>query len=174
MTRHQKASRREMKSRSLFSRRILFFIVILALTTQACAITLLKWPFPGTSGTPSPAIPSGPTATPFPRAEVTLTVRLPEPLQANEVLAVSVVDEVTGLALNAVDYQMTAVDTITYSTTLAIPDRAIIKYRYIRRGATRVVEDSNMDTPVRYRMVFVNGPTQIVDTVNSWSDKAVD
>ncbi len=99
------------------------------------------------------------------------TARLPEPLQASEVLAISVVDEVTGLALNAVDYQMTATDTITYTTTLTIPDHAIIKYRYIRRGASRIAEDTNTDTPIRYRMVFVNGPTQIVDTVSSWSDK---
>jgi len=159
-----------MKSRSVISRRILLFIVILALSSQACAITLFK--LPTFSSTPSaPQIPSGPTPTPQPRAEVKLTVRLPEALPANEVLAISVVDEVTGIALNAVDYQMTSVDSTTYTTTLTIPDHAIIKYRYIRRGASRVVEDTNIEAPIRYRIVYVNGPTQIVDTVSSWSDK---
>ena len=78
-----------------------------------------------------------PHATPLPRAEVTFTVRLPEPLPANEILVVSVLDEVTGLALNPVDYQMTMVDAITYTAKLAIPDRALLKYRYVttRRGA---------------------------------------
>lgn len=159
-----------MKPRSVHSRRILLFIVILALASQACALSLIELPFPGSPGAATP-LPGGPTPTPQPRAEVTFTVRLPEPLPANEVLAISVVDEVTGLNLNAVDYQLTAVDNITYAATLAIPDKAIIKYRYIRRGASNIVEDSNSDASIRYRMVHVNGPTQIVDTVSSWSDK---
>ncbi len=161
-----------MKSRSVFSRPLLVFIVILALTSQACAITLFEWPsnikFPGTSSTPAA---TGPTPTPMPRSQVQFTVRLPEPLPAGEVLALSVVDEVTGIALNAVDYQMTAVDTTTYTATLAIPDQAVLKYRYIRRGASIIFEDSNNDTSIRYRMVYISGPTQVVDTVSSWSDK---
>ena len=122
-----------MRSRPAFSRQILLLIVILALTSQACAISLLEWPiFPTPGGTTNP--PTGPSPTPPPRAQMTFTVRLPEPLLANEILALSVLDEVTGLSLNAVDYQLTAVDTITYSVTLAIPDKAIIKYRYVRCG----------------------------------------
>ena len=160
-----------MKPRSVFSRRILLFFLVLALVSQACAISLFEWPsFP----TASPSAPNtGPGATAAPRAQVTFTVRLPEPLQANEVLAVSVVDEITGLALNAVDYQMTPVDTITYTATLAIPDQAVIKYRYVRRGAARVNEDTNSDATIRYRLLHVVGPIQAVDTVSSWADKPV-
>ena len=155
-----------MRSRSVFLHRIFLCITLLALISQACALTLLKWPFPSTPGAPSSQPPTGPSPTPQARAEVKFTVRLPAPLAANEVLAISVVDEVTGIALNAVDYQLTAVDTITYSTTLTIPDHAIIKYRYIRRGASRVAEDTNNDAPIRYRMVYVNGPTPLTVTPN--------
>jgi len=162
-----------MKSRSLFSRRILFLIIILALSSQACALTLIEWPTFPTSVPSTPGIPAGPTATVPPRAEVAFTVRLPEPLLANEVLAISILDEVTGLALNAVDYQMAAVDTITYTAKLAIPDQAVIKYRYVRRGATRTNEDTNLDMSIRYRLLHVSGPTQVVDTLNSWTDKPV-
>lgn len=162
-----------MRSVLVFSRRILLFIVILALSSQACAISLLEWPSLPSWPTKVPSVPSGPTAAPLPRAEVTFTVRLPEPLPAGELLAVSVLDEVTGLALNPVDYQMNAVDTTTYTATLAIPDQAVIKYRYLRSGASRVYEDTNTDSPIRYRLIQVNGPTQIVDTVSSWTDKAV-
>jgi hypothetical protein len=162
-----------METRTIRSRPILLFIVILALASQACALSLAQWPFPNFPGTASTPLPGGPTPTPLPRAEVTFTTRLPEPLQANEVLAISVLDEVTGLPLNPVDYQMTAVDPITYSTTLAIPDKAVIKYKYVRRGAARVEEDTNLDAPIRYRMAFINGPTQIVDTVSSWTDRPV-
>src|SRR5512140_3647593 len=121
-----------MKSQSVLSRRILFFIIILALGNQACALSLFKLPTFPTTIPSTPNFPVGPTATAFPRAEVTFTVRLPDPLAANEVLAISILDEVTGLALNAVDYQMTASDAITYTVTLAIPDQALIKYRYVR------------------------------------------
>ncbi len=161
-----------MKSRSHFSRRILFFILILALASQACAITLFEWPGFPTAGPTNPNAPAIPTATPLPRAEVNFTVRLPEPLPANEVIVISILDEVTGLALNAVDYQMTMVDANTYTAKLAIPDRALLKYRYVRRAAGRVNEDTNSDANIRYRMLNVLGPTQLVDTLNSWSDRA--
>ncbi|MGZ9235854.1 MAG: hypothetical protein ACXW4E_10040, partial [Anaerolineales bacterium] len=65
-----------MKSRFVFSRRILSFIIILALSSQACAISLLEWPSFPTSVPQNPNIPAGPTATPAPRAEVTFSVRL--------------------------------------------------------------------------------------------------
>ena len=102
-----------MKSHSVFSRRILLFILALALGSQACAISLIKWPTFPTASPSNTNIPGGPTPTDLPRAQVTFTVRLPDPLAANEVLALSILDEVTGLALNAVDYPMTAADTIT-------------------------------------------------------------
>ena len=162
-----------MKSHSVFSRRIPLFIIILALSSQACAISLLEWPPFPTASPPDQNIPTGPTATPAPRAEMTFTVRLPEPLPPNEILALSVLDEVTGLALNPVDYQMTPLDPTTYTVLLTIPDQSIIKYHYIRRGASRVAEDTNLDGNIRYRLVHVNGPTQIMDTLNSWTDKPV-
>src|SRR6266540_3062804 len=162
-----------MKSRSAFSRRILLFILVLALSSQACAISLIKWPTFPTASPSNTNTPSGPTPTDLPRAQVTFTVRLPDPLAANEVLELSILDEVTGLALNPVDYPMTAVDTITYTATLAIPDQALLKYRYVRRGAARVNEDTNLDAGIRYRLLHVSGPTQVMDTVNSWADKAV-
>src|ERR1044071_6041979 len=99
-----------MKAPSVFSRRILFFILTFALASQACAISLLKWPTFPTLAPANTSIPNGPTPTDLPRAQVTFTVRLPDPLAPNEVVVLSILDEVTGLALNAVDYQMTAVD----------------------------------------------------------------
>ena len=148
-------------------------MLILTLASQACAITLFKWPALPTVGPTTPTGPAGPTATTLPRAEVSFTVQLPDPLPANEILVVSILDEVTGLELNAVDYQMTMVDAITYTTKLAIPDHALLKYRYVRRGAARVNEDTNADTLIRYRLLQVVGPTQVIDTLNSWADKPV-
>ncbi|HKJ40258.1 MAG TPA: carboxypeptidase regulatory-like domain-containing protein, partial [Anaerolineales bacterium] len=81
------------------------------------------------------------------------------------------IDEVTGLELNHQDYQLTQVDAITYSGTFPIPDQAVVKYRYVRRSGARILEDTNTDAVIRYRMVYVNGPTDIADTISSWTDK---
>ena len=160
-----------MSTHKKISRPILFFILILALASQACALSLLNLPaIPGISN-PTQAPVSVPTQAP--RAEVKFNVQLPEPLQPGEVLAISVLDEVTGLNLNSNDYQMEQVDSITYSATFPIPDQSVIKYRYVRRGSSRIAEDTNADASIRYRMIYVNGNTEIVDTVNSWTDKPV-
>jgi len=150
------------------SRPVLFFMLILALASQACAISLFENPFP--SNNPA-SPPPGTAPTPMARAEVKFTVRVPDPLGQDEVLAISVLDEVTGLNLNYNDYQLTQVDSITYTGTFPIPDQTVIKYRYVRRSGSRVLEDTNNDTAIRYRMLYVNGPVEIMETINSWADK---
>jgi len=150
------------------SRPILLFILILALASQACAISLLENPFPSNNPT-SPA--PGTAPTPMARAEVKFTVRVSDPLEQGEVLAISVLDEVTGLELNYNDYQLTQVDSITYTGTFPIPDQTVVKYRYVRRASSRVLEDTNTDEAIRYRMLYVNGPIEIMDTISSWTDK---
>lgn len=160
-----------MVSRPKIARPVLLLFLILALASQACAISLLEWPFPAPGGSTPPAPAGGPTTAPPARAQVTFKVQVPEPLAPGEVLALSVLDEVTGLALNYVDYQMTQIDSINYSAVLTIPDQAVVKYRYVRRGGARIVEDSNIDAFIRYRLAFINGPTEVTDTVSSWSDK---
>lgn len=158
-----------MKMTYKFSRPILLFILILALASQACAISLFENPFPSPAQPTSP--PPGTAPTPLARAEVKFSVQLPEPLAQGEALAISVLDEVTGLELNYNDYQLAQVDAITYTGTFPIPDQAIVKYRYVRRSGTRILEDTNTDGSIRYRIAYVNGPTDIADSVNSWTDK---
>src|SRR5258706_6184513 len=138
-----------MKARPVFSRHLLLFIIILALSSQACSLSLLQWPT-STTNTPAPGGPAEPAPTPAPRAQVTFTVRLPEPLLPNEILNLSILDEVTGPALNPVDYQMSIVDANTYTTSLAIPDRAVIKYRYVRNEPSRLTEATKPDTYIRH------------------------
>ena len=80
-----------MKSRTIIPRQILIFIIILALSSQACAISLIDFSdwFPtSVPDTPSPLNPGSPPA----RAEVTFTVQLPEPLTPGEALGLSGVD----------------------------------------------------------------------------------
>ncbi len=147
------------------------FICILTLSSLACTITLFQIPsIPGgATQTPAPVVPS---PTPLPRAQTAFIATLPEPLAAGESLALSLLDEVTGLALNPQMYPMQAQDTLTYTTTLALPFNAVVKYRYVRRANGLTLEDTALDEPIRHRLYFVQGPGQVQDIIGSWSDKA--
>jgi hypothetical protein len=105
-------------------------------------------------------------------AQTTFVVTLPEPLQANESMAIAVMDEVTGLSLNATQYPMSARDSLTYTATLPLPHNSVVKYRYVRRGISQVLEDTNRSAAIRYRMYFVEGPAEIQDIVSDWGDKS--
>jgi hypothetical protein len=143
---------------------------LLAAVNSGCTLSLIKLP-----SLPSPAtLPAGvsiPTATALPRAQSVFIATLGEPLAQGEALALALLDEVTGLALNAQLYPMQALDPLHYSATLALPYRAIIKYRYVRLGAAQVLEDSALDVPIRYRMYSAVGPAEVRDVISGWSDR---
>ena len=61
---------------------------------------------------------------------------------------------------------------LTYTATLPLPYNSVVKYRYVRRGASQVLEDTNLGTAIRYRMYFVAGPAEVQDIVADWGDKS--
>lgn len=148
-------------------------LVILAFSSTGCQLSLIKLPpwLGGESNPATPEVPSGPTATPMPMAQVTFIAVLPEPLAAGESLAVAVLDEITGLALNSASYPMEPRDPQTYAVSLPIPIHSIFKYRYVRRSNIQAQEDSGTDIPIRYRLYQVDGPGETRDIVASWIDK---
>ena len=151
------------------ARRLLALAGLCVLLLSGCTFSLIN--IPGiniTTSTPLP--PSGPTSTPQPSAAITFRVALPAPLMANEVLNLSVVDEVTGLALNPVNYAMQGMDTLHYSVTIPFPINTVVKYRYVRQGNLPTLEDTSADRPVRYRLYDVTGPGSVEDVVSAWSD----
>ncbi len=111
-----------------------------------------------------------PTATPQPHAEVTFEVSLPAPLLPGETLFLSLVDEVTGLALNAVNYPMQGRDALHYSLARPLPVNSVVKYRYLRETTLPIFEHNSADQAVRYRMVYVTGPLAAQDVVAGWND----
>jgi hypothetical protein len=152
---------------------VLLFIFVVS--SSGCQLSLIKLPsFPGIGGgqnaTPSPP-PSGPTPTPRPMAQVTFIAVIPEPLAEGESLAIAILDEVTGLALNNVLYPMEARDPQTYAVSLALSMNSIVKYRYVRRSNVQLQEDSGTDSAIRYRLYQVNGPGETRDIVASWIDR---
>lgn len=128
-----------------FQSKIAFFLLALAisLSIPACTLSLLDVGSSGNgngSATQTNIDPAIPTATPVPSAETSITVHLPVPLNEGDVLAISLLDEVTGLALNPTNYPMQAVDAQTYRVSLPLPLNAVIKYRYIVAGNNRAQE----------------------------------
>ena len=151
------------------SRRLLSLVSVLVLLLSGCSFSLLD--IPGlNSSTATPSLPSGPATTPQPSAVVTFSVALPSPLLAGETLYLSVVDEITGLGLNAVTYAMQGMDTLHYTVAIPFAMNSIVKYRYIRQGTIPLMEYDSFDKPVRYRMYDVTGPGSVDDVVASWSD----
>lgn len=145
-------------------------LCLLALSGMACTISLFQLPTIPLVPTPIPTAAIA-TATPLPRAQTVFNVTLPEGLLAGESLALSLVDEVTGLAFNPQLYPMQAVDGLTYTTTLALPYNAVVKYRYVRISGGQVLEDSALDQTIRYRLYYVAGQAEVKDIIGSWSDK---
>jgi len=81
----------------------------------------------------------------------------------------SVVDEVTGLGLNPVNYPMQGQDAQHYMASIPFALNSVIKYRYLLEGALPTPEADSSGQPVRYRMVSVTGPATVQDVVAAWS-----
>lgn len=167
-----------MNRRSLYYHRLglTALLVMLVLSASGCQLSLIKLPsLPGAGGvnvTASPVAVAGPTMTPMPMAQVVFIASLPEPLAQGESLAIAILDEVSGLALNSVLYPMQPRDAQTYATALPVPLNSVVKYRYVRRTNTQIQEDSGADTPVRYRLYHVTGPGETRDIIASWIDRS--
>ncbi len=150
-------------------RRLLSLVSLVVLLLNGCSFSLLN--IPGFNPATSTAVlPSGPTSTPQPAAAITFNVTLPGPLLAGEVLNLSVVDEVTGLGLNPVNYAMQGMDELHYTITIPFAINTVVKYRYIRQGKLPTLEDNSADKTVRYRMYYVTGSGEADDVVSAWAD----
>ncbi len=152
------------------TRSSLILLSIVFFVGQACTFSLVKWPvFPSQPSLVPGQI--GPTPTPQPMAQTTFVVRLPEPLAANEALVLMILDEVTGLSLNPVLYQMSPRDSLTFTAVLPLPLNAVVKYRYVRRSSVQVMEDTSLGKLIRYRLFSVVGPGEVQDVVSDWGDR---
>ena len=146
--------------------------LMLALASLSCTLSLVDFGnlSPGPTATPGGLPGNQLTATPVKLAEITFEVTIPVALNQGESLAIGLLDEVTGLALNPTLYAMNPVDGQRFSLTLPLVLNSVIKYRYYRQGGSPAVEDAALGQPVRYRLYNVNGPAIVSDQVASWSD----
>ncbi|HPH96772.1 MAG TPA: hypothetical protein PKW33_08740 [Anaerolineaceae bacterium] len=102
-------------------------------------------------------------------AEVTFVAEIPAANRGNGI-AVDILDEVTGLAINPTRYQMNAVDDTHYSVTIPILLGSSVKYRYVRLGEVPAIEYAADNQQVRYRMFQVYTASILKDKVSAWID----
>ncbi len=160
-------------SRFSISRRLVLFITVAALAAGSISCTLSLADLGGLY--PQPLTPTPglviPAPTPIPQAQVTFQVALSQPLAAGQGITLAILDEVTGLALNAQQVSMQAADSTRYTVTLPVAMGSVVKYRYLRSGGALIQEDTPLDQLVRYRMYHVTGPGVVEDSISSWSDQ---
>ena len=109
--------------------------------------------------------------------DVTFFVQIPLNTPEGEIIYLSTLDEVTGLGVNATAHPLEPAlgnnnldQGLIYQTTITVPQHTIIKYRYTRQNQYAVIEHTQDDEQVRYRMAKADNPLEIRDVVSMWSD----
>lgn len=152
----------------------LLVLVILFTSLAGCSFPVISTPTP----LDSPEVTPRPTSSPAPTeppviitvAELTFRVTLPTNTPPEEPILLSILDEVTGLAINTQNYNLRAENESIYSVTLQFPVGTTVKYRYIRQGEITAAEHSSDGRPVRYRIISANSSGVIHDLISRWND----
>ena len=101
---------------------------------------------------------------------IAFRVTLPAPPNPGEVVLLTVVDEVTGLAFNPVNFPLQAEDAQHYTAILPFRTGSTIRYHYTRQNGITLQEHLSDGRAVRYRMYRVDGPGVVNDVVGRWTD----
>lgn len=108
-----------------------------------------------------------PTPT-YQKAEVLFEVVLPAKLPEGSKLQIEILDDVTGLAFNPQRFDMIQNDDRNYYFKTALTVHANVKYRYLSSGQTSLIETNSQGQQVRFRLLNVNNPIAVMDTIASW------
>jgi len=171
-------------------RRVLGLALLVALLASGCIPLTPAGPTAAPSAVDStPA--ATPTAEPTPlpaihselaETQVVFRVQVPADTPAGTTVYLTLLDEVTGLALNAVRYPMQELTSDelqdlevgsqrVYQLSLPAGVGSMLKYRYERlAGDVTVSEHVSAGNQVRYRLYHVEGPGEVLDVVGRWTD----
>lgn len=150
--------------------RLFSLVIVLAMLAQACSTGLLELTqntAPLTTSLPQPIATEPPL-----EAMIHFRVEVPQDPAANQGVTLNILDEVTGLALNTTRYMMDTEDTTHFYIGVPFPIGSVIKYRYSRLGEIPWDEHTSDGRQVRYRIVYVDSPGVIEDSVARWTDSS--
>lgn len=106
----------------------------------------------------------------MPTTEVTITVLPPENNPQNAELGIMILDEVTGLPYNSRTIPMEPLDDGRWTLSITPPAGTILRYRYLRLSPSSSEEITADGSPVRYRVAYLPGPTEVSDVISAWAD----
>lgn len=122
-----------------------------------------------TAPTPSEGQPT--ETIPLPITSVVFQVEIPENSPPGQPVYLNILDEVTGLALNARRYVMEQEDERHYRLEMTFPVGSVVKYRYTRQSETVPFEEHlSNGRQVRYRLYYVQAPGEVQDVISRWTD----
>jgi hypothetical protein len=104
------------------------------------------------------------------KAEVIFNVTLPANSNGQSGLFLEVVDEITGLGLNPIRYQMQSSDGFSYSLRMSFPLGFLLKYRYVQEGNPPLIEFDAKNNQIRYRLAIINSPLILNDSISGWQN----
>lgn len=155
------------------TRLLIPFLLVLSLLAGCDAL-------PSAPTVSAPATPPvSPTARPFdasnlPVAPVTFRVTIPANTPPDQAILLSLLDEVTGLAINPKRFAMTEEADFSYVAVVELPVGSVVQYRYSRQAGVTAEEHTADGRPVRYRLLKVDGPVEVHDVVTRWNDTTYD
>ncbi len=123
-----------------------------------------------------PGIPESTSLPSGPETEITFRVAIPANTPENTLVYISILDEVTGLALNVRHFRMEPEPDQPgaprrFRLTLPFAIGSLVLYRYERQSEAILVNEHTSDgSPVRYRLYSVVAPGTLTDVVSRWTD----
>ncbi|NMC14763.1 MAG: carboxypeptidase regulatory-like domain-containing protein [Chloroflexi bacterium] len=149
--------------------RLALIICILLSVCVGCEINVIPMTTPIPEKTQTSSEPT--LLSTEPQAEISFEVQVPGDTSEDDRVYLSIMDEVTGLALNAQNIPMEFVDAQHYVYKMSFPLGSVIKYRYLRQGEEIFAQEHISDgRPVRYLIFYVTAPATVQDVVSRWTD----
>jgi Glycoside Hydrolase Family 113 len=175
--------------RRLARRNLASLALILSLVVSGCSVDwrnispgisdLLPQPQASPTATEEVTATPVPLETP-PMAEIQFNVTVPDNTPPDTSVYLTILDEVTGLALNTQAFPMDEDSNGTepgrnFTLTLPFQLGSVVKYRYERQaGGVTVAEHTSDGRAVRYRLYHVESPGEVKDVISRWTDTSFD
>ena len=144
---------------------ILLTTTVLSLTS-GCALNIS----PRGTVTQAPELDFPSKVQPAELVPVVFNVVLQQSYSPETVLALNVLDEVTGLAHNITRYELSLASENKYSGTLLLPLGAVVKYRYQSTSPIDQPEAAADGSSVIYRVAVVSRNLQVFDSISAWPE----
>ena len=166
-------------------RKLLIYILFILTLSSALVGCNMPTAIPTEAPTdPGPEETSPSLSTPLPQppeVSVEFLVTVPPDTEPDDAIFISVLDEVTGLALNSLTYPMELIGpspetdglppSRIYGVSIPFPLESVVKYRYMHQsGPVQLAEHLPDGSAVRYRLYHVNQQASVEDVVSTWTD----